>query len=532
MIVGSAFRMIFAGLFALLLSCGSALGQEVSDQMADDEQAQCVTSVDPVTNAVTALCPQFGPPALVAQMEDVLTKQLAERTAKIVEKSGGVLTPSDREKLSKGVQSSARRWSSNYKSLISIISSGHGAEEASAHDAVTAGDFAGVTPLLVGLVNRADIDSQRRAWASHGLGALELLRDHPEKALPHFEQAARLAPEVLDHRAAIAQMAGWLNRNYYAEATWNDFIALGRQKIATDPAGGRATVGRGLEWLGDFYYQNGRLPEAIKAYEEALSLFRDANMMNSNAYNQDMVEVLDALAQVQAAMGDGKRAGQTVMESLAIYRKLAETDPVFRSKLAFKLNSIGSIHIENRYLKSAEEYYQESLKIYQSLDLEHPEKYRLHIMHVKRSIALIYSRTQRTLEAYDIYEDALAFYRSMDGSAPGRYQGEIARTLLNMGGVKYGWNQLSEARDLFEAALAIGRERAKTNRDDAIPSMATALTNLGDIYCDKGRGDDSKAAFYEAFDIYTELNQKYQNAYAQPLERVKAKILKRKTCFP
>lgn len=405
-------------------------------------------------------------------------------------------------------------------------------EETAARDAIKVGDFAHATLLLGAVVNRTDIDLQRRAQVSYRLGMLEVLRDGPEKALPHFEQAARLDSEVPDYHAAVAELAMLTNRHDYAEATWNAIIALGQRKTATDPANGRATIGRGLDGLANFYLQTGRRSEAIKAYEDALAMFRDADKISPGAFNKDIVQLFDSLGPLQAAAGNGKRAREIMVDALATSRLLAISNPAFQGQVGYQAQKLGMSYLRDGEYAEAEKLYMEALTIYRMIDNGTPSPHMPSQANAMASLAVIYAYTQRSREAFDVNEEVLELYRKMDQVEPGKYQSEIARTLLNLGAVRYGWNQLSEARELFEAALAIGRERAKNIRDDSLSTMAVVLTNLGDVYCDKGRGDDSKAAFYEAFDIYTELNQKYQDAYQRPLESVKAKMLKRKTCFP
>ncbi len=481
---------------------------------------------------VTAPCPQLGPPALVEQMESRLTKQLAARIARIKENRGRVLTPDDRDRLSNGVQASADKWLDNYFFLLSILSNGKGMEETAARDAIKVGDFAHTTLLLGAVVNRADIDLQRRAQVSYGLGILEMLRDGPEKALPHFEQAARLDPEVPDYYASVAELAILTNRHDYAETTWNIIMALGQRKTATDPANGKATIGRGLNGLADFYLQTGRRSEAIKAYEDALLMFRDADKISPGAFNWDLVQVFDSLGPLQAEVGNSARAREIMVDTLATYRILAASDPAYRGQLGYHAEKLGLSYLRSGEYAEAEKFYLEALAIYRVIDSEKPSLHLPAMANAMTSLAVIYDFTERSREAYEMNQEVLKLYREMNTVDSEKYQGEIARILLNLGAIRYSWNQLSEAKELFEAALAIGRERAKTIRDDSLSTMAVVLTNLGNVYCDKGRGDDSKAAFYEAFDIYTELNQRYQNAYQRPLESLKAKILKRKTCFP
>lgn len=530
MMVRSQIWLLAAFMVVLASSYRPAMGQDLLEERGE-RPVRCVVTVDPQTNAVTAPCPQLGPPALVVQMEGSLTRQLAERTARIAEKRNGTPTEEDRQKLLRGIQSSADKWIWNYTQLLSALSSLQGSDSAEPREAIKAGDFVRAASLLTVMGARADAELSWLAQTNYVLGTLELLRNGPEAALPHFQQSARLAPDQADYRQAIAQMAIWLNRNDMAESTWKDFLALGQQKIDANQIGARAMVGRGLKGLGDFFYQTLRRPEAMKSYEEALSMYRQADGAYPSANNLEIVELLDTLGRLKAAAGDHGGAQGVNIEAVSLWRTIAAANPSYRGQLADQLKIVGVGYLNGNNYLNAEKFLNESLEVYISLDRGNPGKFLYSINEVKGIIAIIYKNTGRSFEAYDINQEILAYYRRAEEGDPGRYAKEMVATLIRLGEAKYEWNDISGSIKFYEDSLIVSR-KVEGDRSEYIPKMAIALTNLGSLYCYKGRGADSKAAFYEAFDLYSQLNQKYQNAFAQPLERLKAEMLKRKTCFP
>jgi SNF2 family DNA or RNA helicase/tetratricopeptide (TPR) repeat protein len=106
------------------------------------------------------------------------------------------------------------------------------------------------------------------------------------------------------------------------------------RETAHDPGAYRPDVAATLNNLGVLYSDTGRLPDADKAYSEALTIYRDLAAHDPGAYRPDVAATLNNLGLLYRDTGRCADADKTYSEALTIYRSLLPSNPVYASRIA------------------------------------------------------------------------------------------------------------------------------------------------------------------------------------------------------
>ena len=133
-------------------------------------------------------------------------------------------------------------------------------------------------------------------------------------------------------------------------------------------SGNHEGAAQALSNLGVVYVKEDRYAEARKAYEEALTIYRELAKASPNLYLLEKANTLNNLGildSYERRYAEGRKAFE---EALAIYREFAQAPPdAYRSELAATLVNLGNLQKNARRYVHARKAMEESLAIYRSL---------------------------------------------------------------------------------------------------------------------------------------------------------------------
>ncbi len=172
---------------------------------------------------------------------------------------------------------------------------------------------------------------------------------------------------------ALFQFALFLQKQNYFQKAIKGYENLLDLKLSQED---RA---RTLNNLANLYKAQNQHKQALKAYQEALTLYRDLAQANPSVYNPDVAMTLNNLANLYSDQNQNKEALQAYQEALNIRRDLAQANPsVYNPDVATTLNNLAILYSDQNQHQEALKAYQEALTLYRDLAQTNPRAYELY----------------------------------------------------------------------------------------------------------------------------------------------------------
>jgi len=205
-----------------------------------------------------------------------------------------------------------------------------------------------------------------------------------------------------------------------------------------------------LDNLGRAYSDMGQGLEALKDYDQAIALFRQAGERNGEAL------VLNDMGPAYAELGQKQKSLEVYNQAIQIWRETGN-----RQGEALTLNDIGRLYRDLGLHQTAMDYYNQALPIWRETGNRSGEAMAL------SDIGRAYADLGQPQKALDYGDQALPIFRET-----GNRRG-VAMVLNTMGRDHSDLGEAKEAMDLDLQALAIWRE-AKDERNEATALMTIA----------------------------------------------------------
>jgi CHAT domain-containing protein/predicted negative regulator of RcsB-dependent stress response len=205
-----------------------------------------------------------------------------------------------------------------------------------------------------------------------------------------------------------------------------------------------------LDNLGRAYSDMGQGIEALKNYDQAIALFRQAGERNGEAL------VLNDMGPAYAELGQKQKSLKVYNQAIQIWRETGN-----RQGEALTLNDMGRLYRDLGLHQSAMDYYNQALPIWREVGNRNGEAMAL------SDIGRAYADLGQPQKALDYGSQALPIFRET-----GNRRG-VAMTLNTMGRDHSGMNEAKAAMDLDLQALVLWRE-AKDERNEATALMTIA----------------------------------------------------------
>src|SRR6266511_2281634 len=290
-----------------------------------------------------------------------------------------------------------------------------------------------------------------------------------------LEQAIRAARHALDATSnrdtgyipALSNLLSSLRLSYERTGRRTDLeevTELGERAAteALSEGAHRATL-----WsdLGIVYRELGRLEEAVRAYEQALDIFRSAGDRVGGA------RALSNSGIVYRELGRLEEAGRAYEQALDIFRSAGDQVGEARA-----LSNSGIVYQELRRLEEAVRAYEQALDIFRSAGDRVGEARAL------SNSGIVYRELGRLEEAVRAYEQALDIFRPIDD------QGSEVTALWDLGKAYQGLRRPVLAQRAFRQAVAISGgegtmdEPSSALRLEGVPSPeAEVESEMADI---------------------------------------------------
>jgi CHAT domain-containing protein len=217
-----------------------------------------------------------------------------------------------------------------------------------------------------------------------------------------------------------------------------------------------------LDNLGRAYYDMGQGLEALKDYEQAIALFRQAGERNGEAL------VLNDMGPAYAELGQKQKSLEVYNQAIQIWREAGN-----RQGEALTLNDMGRLYRDLGLHQTAMDYYNQALPIWRETGNRSGEAMAL------SDIGRAYADLGQPQKALDYGSQALPIFRET-----GNRRG-VAMTLNTMGRDHSDMNEAQAAMDLDLQALSLWRE-AKDERNEA-----TALMTIAWAYSEMNKPEQS-----------------------------------------
>ncbi|MBD1840112.1 CHAT domain-containing protein [Coleofasciculus sp. FACHB-501] len=374
---------------------------------------------------------------------------------------------------------------------------------------------------------------EARSWEAstlRGIGTIYYIQNENQKALDSFERGLAVNRELKNRLQEAIARASTDNAGSNSDDQQKLLDSYKQALVATNV--GEASL---LDSLGNVYYSLGKMQEALKHHNQALSLFQAEKQPSREAITLNNIgDVYFKLGETQSSLGFYNRAlviqraekdtaaqVQTLQNIGLSYINLGESQQALesyeqalkiqqeRKDLAGQADILSQIGLLNYSLGE----HQKALNSYnQALELQQAAQENLSGTGLTFNLsqqAGILSGIASTYASsgFGDYSKALDFYnqaRSLLQKAGNRF-GEA--TVLSS--VSYVYNQLGEmhkALDALNQALVLWR---------AIPAPAReafTLRNIADIHNSMGKPQQALDLYNQALDIQRRVNDRTQEA--------------------
>jgi tetratricopeptide (TPR) repeat protein len=293
------------------------------------------------------------------------------------------------------------------------------------------------------------------------IGRLDLLSEVGEAAneyldqLPMYEMTdsrLRMRCVTLAIKGDVLRAQGRLPD---ALAAYQQGLAIAKRLADRDPskAGWQRDLAASHGKIGDVLRAQGQLPDALAAYQQGLAITkRLVDQDPSNAgWQQDLAADYDRVGDVRRTQGNFPEALDTYQQGLDIRRKLADQDPSNADRqreLSVSYDRVGDILRAQGRLPDALAAYQQGLAIAKRLADQDPSN-----ADWQRDLSVGYDKVADILVAQGKLPEALAAYQQ--GLA-------IAKRLADQDPSNAGWR-----RDLIVAYYRIGLCVAQMDGEDS-----------------------------------------------------------------
>ena len=344
------------------------------------------------------------------------------------------------------------------------------------------------SPAITQQTEKNREDARNAAFAAYEKG-MRLYREQKAEsqraAILQFEAAAKGFAEAGYPKNQGAVLV-WIGLAYNNLGQKREALKYYQQSLSiARGAGDRDGEAASLSNIGTILSQLGQTQEGLKYLEQALAIERELGQRKNEA------ATLNNLGMAYSDLGQGQEALKYFERALALEREIGN-----RTGEAVALNSLGVANDKLGRRQESLKYYQQALVVRRDVGDRAGEAKTL------SNIGMAYSALGEKQEALNYLEQALAIERDIGNRA------EVAATLNNLGHANNRLGKRHEALLNYKEALPILREVGDRGGE------AAALSNVGMIASDMGKKEDALDFFKQALAIEREIGNRTGEAVA------------------
>lgn len=306
-----------------------------------------------------------------------------------------------------------------------------------------------------------------------------------------------------------------------ALAAFGEAVSLQDPLAKREPARYAHDLASSLTNLGNSYMTVGEPREGLAALRKAASVLRTLTKYGEpTRYTGDLARVLANLGSSLWLVGEAKEALTADLESVVLFRQLAEQQPgAYSDDLARSLSNLGAGLFEIGQPEEALKADRNAVDIFRRLAEQDRARYVPELAKSLTNLRNSLAAVGKTQEACAVIQEASRLYRPLVEREPSHYLPDLARTLNSLGISLRTVGKLDESLTALEEAITQYRLLAENEPTRFSPDLARSLGNLGLSLWAARKRHESVAAFREAVSLFHRLVDKEPAAYTAVLAK-------------
>ena len=275
---------------------------------------------------------------------------------------------------------------------------------------------------------------------------------------------------------------------------------------AVKPEEELATLGRSAASLANRLSALARNKEALEVGDEAVGVFRDLVVRNSDVYLPDFGSSLDVIAPILHTVGRRDKAFNAVLQSLTIRRELVRRNRnAYLFDFAISLSNFGTMLAAVGRPKPALDAARDALETYRKLVERNRDAYLPYLGRSLSFFGVMLRENGRLDQALDAAHDALNISRDLVQRNSDAYLPDLGRSLRVFGAMLNAAGRRNEALDTAHEIVETYRKLVERNCDAYLPELAMSLNSLGIFLGAAERPDAALDTAREAVETYRKL---------------------------
>jgi tetratricopeptide (TPR) repeat protein len=263
-----------------------------------------------------------------------------------------------------------------------------------------------------------------------------------------------------------------------------------RELARVEPDVYQTEVAGTLMNLGGIYRDTGRMEEAARTYESALSMARALAMSGGEESRADLALALHKLGSSLNNLGNLYRethrmldAERVYMESIAIRQELLQSGSTsfnyhpaeVKAGLALALGNLAGTYMETGRTEEAEQPLIQALDLYRELAKSDRDEFLPGLANMLDLWLGFLFDTRQFDRAVEPSWESILIWRELANRNPGRYRSNFIGSLTRSASLLSISGRKAEVSDLVSGAIAIGRELYEENPAENAKTYAEIL---------------------------------------------------------
>jgi eukaryotic-like serine/threonine-protein kinase len=268
--------------------------------------------------------------------------------------------------------------------------------------------------------------------------------------------------------------------------------------------------------IGSITADIGNKEEALKAYEEARSLFEALSRADPSAtkIQKDLATTYNSLAILHSETGRPLDAERSYNQAREIQEKLVAQNPsltVFQQDLARTYNNRGALLSATGRPADGERSYNQARAIQEKLVAQNPGRtdFQSDLADAYNNLGVLQRTSGRPADSERSYNQARAIREKLVTQNPNVivFQNDLAATYNNLGNLQHAKRRPGDAQRSYNQAIAMREKLVAQNPGvtDFQTNLAVTYNNLGNLQRDAGQRADAQRSYNQALAIQEKL---------------------------
>lgn len=280
----------------------------------------------------------------------------------------------------------------------------------------------------------------------------------------------------------------------------------------------RKELARLLDKLGRWQNGMGRTDESLSSFQEAVTLYRNAQRDGDGTFDPNFVGALANLGYALKAAGRLLEAVQVLQEGIAYYEQLDEVKrQPYLNDFALTLNNLCRVLIAAGRPVGALKAADHAISIREGLLATGREDVLAALAVVKHNRAVALGALGRNVEALDVLQEVVNLERRLQAAHPDQHSLRLALVLNDLGVRLQAVQEYRQALNAAEESVRRYEELVNLNREAFLEGYAMALNNLGTAQRYTGRHREALQTARLTRKLYQELSIRSPEAFVSQL---------------